>query len=160
MSTYCDIFYRIKPPSKSASMRTRGRKDPTRRQGQQNSHRSPYWTRVTTFFTREVAVTELPADIFLSFFRPRFTIHRDLSIGSTSKSIEGVVYRKCQSRVSPYFPMEKNNSLWICNVRLNRNRRDILKNRYNGKQQAVTSKLHRLFSHTSNSLNLSLKHVL
>lgn len=97
MSTYRDIFYRKKPPSKNVLTRTRSRKDPTRRQGQRDKHRTPYWTRVTTFFPAKSGCHKPPGQ-FSIFFRPHITIHRDLSIGSASKSIEGVEYRKRQSR--------------------------------------------------------------
>lgn len=119
------IFFRKKPPSKSTSMRTQRRKDPTQRRGQRDSHRSSYWTRATTFSLRKIAVTNLPVNspFFLTTFHnsPRFVHRFNFKVNRRSRVSETPILRI----VALHFLIEKNIFLWIYNVRLTKTRFEI-----------------------------------
>jgi len=102
------FFYHKKYLSKSTSTRTQGRKDPTQRRGQRDSHRSSYWTRAATFSLRKIAVTNLPVNspfFFPTILHnlPRFVQRLNFKVNRRSRVSETPISRI----VELHFLMEK-----------------------------------------------------
>lgn len=102
MSTDLKYFFIAKSLRRKALRK--GRKDPTRRWGQWDSHRRVLIGQGWPLFHSKKWLSQTSKSIrdffFFSFsFQSHSTIRRDSSIDSASKSIGGVEYRKHQCRV-------------------------------------------------------------
>jgi len=96
-------------------MKTQGRKDPTQRRGQRDSHQSPYWTRAATFSLRKVAVKPFSQFSIFSNYAPQFAaICPSTQLQSQSKeykSIENANLAYCCASLS-----DEKKYLSVCNV--------------------------------------------